>query len=101
MAADDADETDRRDGRGPVAAARRAVKVMAGLLGREPEAVVSVQPRDDGWEVGLEVVETHRIPDTSDILAIYEVCLDGNGRLRSYRRTRRYSRGQLDRERPR
>ena len=83
---------------GPVAAARRAVAQMTELLGRKPEAVVSIERREDGWEVGVEVVETRRIPDTADILAIYEVRLDPDGRLRSYRRTRRYARGQLDRE---
>jgi hypothetical protein len=83
---------------GVVAAARRAVAEISGLLGRRPEAVVSVERRDGGWAVGVEVVETHRIPDTADILAIYEVRLDAGGELQSYRRTRRYARGQLDRE---
>lgn len=89
----------RRRRPGVVTVARKAVEEITGLLGRRPEAVVSVERRDDdGWTVGVEVVETHRIPDTSDILAIYEVRLDTGGRLRSYRRTRRYARGQLDRE---
>ena len=44
--------------------------------------------------VGVEVVESHRIPDSADILAVYEVCLDESGELESYRRTQRYSRGQ-------
>jgi hypothetical protein len=90
------EETNSRPG--PVAAARRAVREIAHLLGRKPETVVSIERRDDGWEVGVEVVETHRIPDTTDILAVYEVQLDSDGELRSYRRTRRYARGQLDRE---
>jgi hypothetical protein len=92
-----ADE-DAKSRRGPAAAARRAVREVADLLGRKPETVVSIERRDDGWEVGVEVVETHRIPDTTDILAVYEVRLDTDGELTSYRRTRRYARGQLDRE---
>jgi hypothetical protein len=89
--------SERRRRPGVVAAARKAVAEISGLLGRRPEAVVSVERRDDGWAVGVEVVETHRIPDTADILAIYEVRLDSGGDLHSYRRTRRYARGQLDR----
>ena len=46
----------------------------------------------------MEVVETHRMPDTTDVLAIYEVRLDGGGTLLSYRRARLYARGQPDKE---
>ena len=81
------------------AAARRAARYVAEFTGRPPEGVISVERHDGDWQVGVEVVETHRIPDTTDVLAIYEVRLDEDGRLVSYRRTRRYARGQLDKER--
>lgn len=75
-------------------AARRALRQVEELTGRDPDGVVSVERQDHGWRVGVEVVEVHRIPDTTDVLAIYEADLDENGRLRSCRRTKRYSRGQ-------
>ena len=53
-----------------------------------------------GVEV-VEVVEVSRIPDSADILAVYDVRLDADGDLISYRRLRRYARGQLDWERQR
>ena len=53
-----------------------------------------VERSDDGWRVGVEVVESHRIPESCDILAIYEVGLEAGGDLASYRRTERYARGQ-------
>lgn len=79
-------------------AARKAVAEMAALTGHQPETVVSVEPREDGWRVGVEMVESHRIPDSADILAIYQVCLGPGGELASYRRTERYLRGQTHRE---
>ena len=79
-------------------AARRAVEIVVEFTGREAETVVAIDRRDGDWYVDVEVVETHRIPDTTDVLAIYEVRLDPGGQLLSYRRTRRYARGQLDRE---
>ena len=75
-------------------AARKAAEVVANLTGRTPESVVSVQRSNDGWLVGVEVVEVHRIPDSTDILAIYEAELDEHGELLSYHRTRRYPRGK-------
>ena len=51
---------------------------------------------EDGWVVGIEVVEDRRIPSSSDILAAYETALDMDGQLLSYRRVRRYPRGRAD-----
>jgi len=66
------------------------------MTGKDPEGIVSLeQPRDDRWTVGVEVVETRRIPDSTDILAVYEVELDAEGELLAYRRVKRYSRCQL------
>ena len=90
---------DGQDGDGSVTAAvaaRRAAQQVADFTGRSPECVISIDRADDGWQVGVEVVESQRIPDTQDVLAIYEVSVDRRGDLVSYRRTRRYARGQLD-----
>lgn len=74
---------------------RRACAELAELLGRDPEGVVSMERTDDGWRLGVEVVETRRIPDTADVLAEYDVEVDKRGRLVGYRRARRYARGQV------
>jgi hypothetical protein len=66
------------------------------LLGRIPEAVVSLARTDDGWRVGVEVLEIRRIPDTADVLAEYEVDADARGQLLGYRRVRRYPRGRVE-----
>ena len=77
--------------------ARRAVEQITALVRRRPERVISIEPADGGWRVGVEVVETARIPDTTDILGVLEVLLDANGDLVSYRRTGRYVRGDVSR----
>ena len=54
---------------------------------------------DDGWRVDLEVVESRRIPDSTDILATYQVDVDEDGDLTGYHRAQRYVRGKgSDRE---
>ena len=85
-----------RPGLSGVEAARRAVRRVHQLTGMEPEGVTWLEPTDHGWRVGVEVVEMERIPDSIDVLAIYEVELDQHGRLASYRRTERYYRGRVD-----
>ena len=74
--------------------ARAAAQQLVQLTGRSPECVVGVQRTDDGWQVDLEVVESRRIPDSTDILAIYRVETDEDGDLTGYQRIRRYVRGK-------
>ena len=87
----------RRNGRPNAAkvagAARRAI---AELMGHAPEAVSGIQRDDDGWLVTVEFVELERIPQSTDVMATYEVELDGSGELTGYRRTRRYVRSQAE-----
>ncbi|ELP65635.1 gas vesicle protein [Streptomyces turgidiscabies] len=78
-------------------AMRSAAGQLAQLLGRPPDSVSSLKPTDDGWEAQVEVVELERIPDTTSVMASYKVALDSQGQLVSYERTRRYSRGMIDR----
>ncbi|ATW51308.1 gas vesicle protein GvpO [Streptomyces peucetius] len=76
---------------------RSAAEQLSELLGRPPESVSALKPTEDGWEADVEVVELERIPDTTSVLASYKVTLDDEGDLVEYRRTRRYTRGQIDR----
>ena len=76
-------------------AAGRAAHAVAELTGHDVETVISIEPCEGGWKVGVEVIETRRIPDSADILASYEVRVDSEAQVVSYRRTHRYARGQL------
>ncbi|MEU2181492.1 gas vesicle protein [Streptomyces thermolilacinus] len=80
----------------PTETLRLACEQLAQLTGREPESVSSFQRLDDGWRLTVEVVELARIPDTTSLLASYEVELDQEGSLTGYRRVRRYERGRAD-----
>ncbi|WP_030759548.1 gas vesicle protein [Streptomyces sp. NRRL F-2664] len=87
----------RRGTPGAAAAMRMAAQQLSELLGRRPESVSALRPTEDGWEAQVEVVELERIPDTTSVLASYKVAMDEEGELISYERTRRYSRGMIDR----
>jgi len=73
--------------------AARAAQQLLELTGKEAEGVTGLERADDGWKVRVEVVEVRRIPDTTDVLALYEVEVDEDGDLTGYRRLRRYARG--------
>lgn len=88
----------RRPVRGAQDAARRAADSLAALVHHRLEGVSAVgRSEDDGWTVHVDVLELARIPDTTSLLATYEVELDPAGDLLSYRRIARYRRGAQDR----
>jgi hypothetical protein len=73
--------------------AARAAEELLELTGKGVEGVTGLERTDDGWTVQVEVVEVRRIPDTTDVLALYEIDTDRQGALEGYRRIRRYARG--------
>ncbi len=67
------------------------------LLGHPIDAVLGLEPDDGkGWSVIVQVVELARIPHSTDVLGTYEVSLDKDGEVQSYKRRRRYYRNQAD-----
>ncbi|MGW0118555.1 gas vesicle protein GvpO [Streptomyces sp. NPDC003327] len=77
-------------------ALRSAVEQLTALLGRRPESVSSLKPTEQGWTAEVEVVEVERIPETTSVMASYEVALGPDGQLLEYKRGRRYTRSQVD-----
>lgn len=80
-------------------AAKAGLRHIIELTGREPAGVTSLEPADDnGWLVGVEVIEDRRVPSSTDVLALYQARIDADGGLVAYSRKRRYSRGQAGEE---
>ena len=73
--------------------AAQAASELLELTGKAAEGVTGLERTEDGWTIQVEVVEVRRIPDTTDVLALYEVNTDRQGSLLGYRRLRRYARG--------
>jgi len=72
-----------------------AAHELSELIGQSPEGIVAVEKRDEGWLVQVQVVESRRIPATTDILAVYEVEVADDGSVTGYRRADRYVRGRI------
>jgi hypothetical protein len=69
---------------------------LESLVGCPAEGVVGIRKADDGWVVTIEVLEVGRVPETTDVLASYDVTVDGDGEVTGYRRVRRYLRSQVE-----
>ena len=76
--------------------ATQARELLRSVRGVEAESVSGIRRTPHGWKVTLEVVELRRIPESTDVLASYEVELDGEGDFLGFERGRRYSRSQAE-----
>ena len=76
---------------------RTARDQLQELLGKAVESASGLERTHDGWVATLEVLELSRIPETTDVLASYELELDESLGLRRYQQVRRYTRSQANR----
>lgn len=72
----------------------RARDELAALTGYKIDSVSGFAKTEEGWELSVVVVELHRIPASTDILATYEASLDEAGDIVRYHRGARYLRSQ-------
>ena len=76
--------------------ARRAMDTLAELVGCPAEGITGIRRNENGWIVEVEVLEVERVPETSDVLASYEVEIDNDGEIVEFHRLRRYLRTQTE-----
>ena len=58
------------------------------LTGLEVSSTLGATKENGQWQVALEVVEKHSIPDGMDILANYQTELDEDGKMLKFKRTK-------------
>ena len=75
---------------------RTVLTELEQLVGCPAEGVTGIRKTDDGWVVMVEVLEVGRVPETTDVMASYEVTVDSEGDVTGYRRQRRYLRAQVE-----
>jgi len=63
-----------------------AMEQLQSLLGLEVSNVIGAARMDDGWQVTVELIERKAVPDTQDLLGVYEIHLDDAGEMTSYER---------------
>jgi hypothetical protein len=67
---------------------KRAKEASQDVLNLNLSSVTGATKTDEGWRVTVELVERKAIPDTQDLLGVYEVLLNSEGSLTSYERIR-------------
>lgn len=71
-----------------------AKRQLADSTGLEPLTVTRGFRDEEGWHVGVEMVELSRIPHIADVLGDYEVLLAEDGQMLRFQRRRTKVRGE-------
>ena len=56
--------------------------------------VTGLSKTAEGWIVSMEALERRAIPETMDILGLYEICLDNEGNFLGFDRKKLRKRGE-------
>ena len=77
---------------------KKAQEDFARLSKISIDGVIGLSKTEEGWVVLLEALERRAIPDTMDVLGVYEVRLDSEGNFLSFERKKLRKRGETEEE---
>jgi len=75
---------------------KKAQEDFARLAKIPVDGVTGLSKSEEGWVVLLEGLERRAIPDTMDVLGLYEVRLDNEGNLLGFERKKLRKRGETE-----
>lgn len=58
---------------------RQGSQELQEITGLQAVSVVSMSPDETGWKLAVELLEREAVPDTMDVLAVYDAYLDAEG----------------------
>ncbi len=74
---------------------KKAFPQIKDLLSKEPESISSIERTEKGWRLQCEVLEKKAVPETFDLLKVFEFMLDNDARIQSFKQTKKIRRGDL------
>ncbi len=75
--------------------AMQAKEQLATLTGLPVDTISALSKDDQSWLVCVEIVELKCVPNCKDMLGCYQVRLDDDGTIISYKRVKRYTREEV------
>lgn len=65
------------------------------LLKKEPETISSVEKTEDGWLIRCDVLEKKSVPETYDLLKVFEFKLNKDAVVTGFKQLRKIRRGDI------
>ena len=74
---------------------RNAREKLAALTGLPISSTLSIRKDEGCWDLQIEVVEKRSLPESQDILAVYEMTMDEEGNVMNFARVGMRRRGDV------
>lgn len=75
---------------------KMAFPSIAELLGKAPDSVSSIEKNSEGWAVVCNILEKKAVPETFDLLKVFEVILDKEAKIVRFKQLKKIRRGDID-----
>lgn len=75
---------------------KKVIPGITELLKKEPESISSLEKNNEGWTVICDVLEKKSVPETFDILKVFEFIVDKECRIVRFKQLRKIRRGDID-----
>ncbi len=73
----------------------KVVPQIRKLLNKEPEGISLIEKNNEGWRVLCDVLDKKSIPETYDILKVFEFLTDKEAKITSFKLLKKIRRGDI------
>lgn len=74
---------------------KKALPQIKEMLKKEPESISNIEKTNEGWKIQCEILEKKSVPETFDLLKVFEFKLDNNAKVIGFTQLRKIRRGDL------
>lgn len=66
------------------------------LLGKKMECISSIEKLNEGWRILCDVLDKKSLPETFDILKVFEFIVDKDVKIIGFKQFKKIRRGDID-----
>ncbi len=74
---------------------KKALSEIKEALKKDPESILSIEKTKAGCTIQCDVLEKKSIPETFDLLKVFEFKLDNNAKITGFKQLHKIRRGDL------
>lgn len=75
---------------------KRVLPKIKEALDKEPEAISSLEETKEGWVLQCDVLEKKSVPETFDLIKIFEFRLNKNAEITGFKQIKKVRRGDIN-----
>lgn len=74
---------------------KKVLPEIKDVLKKEPESISLIEKSSEGWSLQCEVLEKKSVPETYDLLKVFEFKLDKDAKILGFKQLKKVRRGDI------